>query len=99
MLYEKDLCSGVVDKDRHWWPQVECMVGFAYHYQETNDLRYLTAIENLWKYTEGNLLDIRSGEWYFRVDQQGKPYEEDVVSMWKAPYHTTRACMVINRIL
>ena len=99
LLYEKDLCSGVVDKDRHWWPQVECMVGFAYHYQETNDLRYLTAIENLWKYTEGNLLDIRSGEWYFRVDQQGKPYEEDVVSMWKAPYHTTRACMVINRIL
>lgn len=99
VLYEKDLCTGEIDQDRHWWPQVECMVGLAYQHMLSGDARYLQSIEGIWQYTTKNLLDKYAGEWYFRVDQNGKPYAEDLVSMWKAPYHTTRACMVINEVL
>lgn len=97
VMNEKDQYSGKLDTDRHWWPQVEALIGLDHAYQLTRDLKYLEASLKIWDFTKKHLIDHKHGEWHFRVDDQGKPYEEeDKVSMWKAPYHTSRACIKLN---
>jgi len=97
ILNEKNLLSNEVDNDKHWWPQVEALIGFDYVYRLTKDNSYLEKSVAIWNYIKNNLLDHVHGEWYFRVNDKGEVYkEEDKVSMWKAPYHTTRACIKLN---
>lgn len=99
VLYEKNLTTNKIDRDKHWWPQVEAIIGLKYAHNLTKDQKYLNASYKIWEFTKLNLLDTINGEWFFRVDKNGKVYtEEDKVSMWKAPYHTSRACIEINKL-
>ena len=97
VINEKNLTTNHIDTDRHWWPQVEALIGLKYAYNLNKDEKYLTTSIKIWDFTKKHLIDHKNGEWYFRVDKNGDPYtEEDKVSMWKAPYHTTRACIILN---
>nr|WP_299485633.1 AGE family epimerase/isomerase [uncultured Allomuricauda sp.] len=97
VINEKDSESGHLDTDRHWWPQVEALIGLNYAYRLTENRKHTKCSLSIWEFIKTNILDYQNGEWYFRVDENGKPYEqEDKVSMWKAPYHTTRACILLN---
>ncbi|MBR9854326.1 MAG: N-acylglucosamine 2-epimerase [Algicola sp.] len=94
ILNEKDLKTGSLDTDRHWWPHFEAMVGLLYAYNITQKRKFAEAQQNIWEYAKNNLKDNNNGEWYFRIDQNDVPYKvEDKISMWKAPYHSTRALM------
>lgn len=85
---------GVVDTDRHWWPQIEGMVGFINAYENTENETYLKTAERLWDYTIENLINKEFGEWWWRVDENNIPnLDEDKVGPWKAPYHNGRACI------
>ncbi len=96
VINEKDLATNHTDKDRHWWPQAEAMVGLYYAYEITKKVEYLTALTDIWKYIKDHMIDHKNGEWFFRVDQNNKPYpQEDKVGMWKCPYHNSRACLVL----
>jgi len=100
VINEYHLDTSIKDSDRHWWPQVEALVGLCYTYQLTKDKKYLQTASQIWDFTKKHLIDHKNGEWHFRVDKKGIPYkEEDKVSMWKAPYHTSRSCIVINKLL
>ena len=97
VLNEKNLTTNYVDTDRHWWPQVEALIGLSYanHLKANRD--YISTSIKIWEYTKKHIIDHENGEWFFRVDKNGRPYtEEDKVSMWKAPYHTSRACIMLN---
>nr|WP_299173697.1 AGE family epimerase/isomerase [uncultured Allomuricauda sp.] len=97
VINEKDSESGHLDTDRHWWPQVEALIGLNYAYGLTENRKYKSCSLSIWEFIKKNILDYQNGEWYFRVDENGNPYEqEDKVSMWKAPYHTIRACILLN---
>ncbi|WP_044205686.1 AGE family epimerase/isomerase [Flammeovirga sp. OC4] len=86
--------SGITDTDRHWWPQIEAMVGFINAYENSENEVYLQAAHRLWKYTEAHLINKEFGEWWWRVDENNIPnLEEDKVGPWKAPYHNGRACI------
>ncbi|MBB6461726.1 AGE family epimerase/isomerase [Flammeovirga kamogawensis] len=86
--------SGVTDTDRHWWPQVEAMVGFINAYENTLDEKYLDTAKTLWNYALINIVNHEFGEWWWRVDENNQPnLEEDKVGPWKAPYHNGRACI------
>lgn len=100
VINEKNLNTGKVDTDRHWWPQMEALVGLKYVYELTNDSIYNDAALKIWEFTKNHLIDKVNGEWHFRVDKNGKVYmQEDKVSMWKAPYHNSRACIMMqNRV-
>ncbi|AVR47326.1 N-acylglucosamine 2-epimerase [Christiangramia fulva] len=92
VINEKDLDSGKTDTDRHWWPQVEAMLGLEYAFELTGEDIFRKAERDIWKYTLKHIKDRKHGEWHFRVDENNHPYtSEDKVSMWKAPYHTSRA--------
>jgi mannobiose 2-epimerase len=92
---------GVNDTDKHWWPQAESMVGFLNAYQITKETRFYDASYNCWEFVKENIIDRKNGEWFFRVNKEGKPYysEENKVGPWKAPYHNIRACLEIMRRL
>ncbi len=98
VMNEKNLDTNHLDTDRHWWPQVEALIGLNYVYNLTKEQKYLDNSVNIWNFTKRNLIDRVNGEWFFRVDKNGNPYTgEDKVSMWKAPYHTSRACIILNQ--
>ncbi len=96
VINEKNLKTGETDLDRHWWPQVEAMLGLQYAFNISEDKKYQAAILDIWDFTRNNLIDRQNGEWFFRIDQTNKPYtQEDKLSMWKAPYHNSRALMML----
>ena len=96
VLNELQRNTGELDTDRHWWPQVEAMVGLIYAYRVQPQSKYLDAIYDIWQFTQQHIIDHKAGEWHFRVDENFKPYtDEDKLSMWKCPYHNSRALIVM----
>lgn len=100
LMNEKDLDTGHMDTDKHWWPQAEALVGFFNSYQITKDESYLQYCFRMWDFIQDFIIDHENGEWYWKVDQEGKPYlEDEKIGFWKCPYHNSRACMeMIERI-
>ncbi|WP_029036258.1 AGE family epimerase/isomerase [Salinimicrobium xinjiangense] len=97
VINDKDLDSGATDTDRHWWPQAEAMVGLEYAYQISGEEKFRDALYDIWKFTRENIIDHENGEWFFRIDENYRPYkQEDKLGMWKCPYHNSRACMVLT---
>ncbi len=100
VINAQDSTTGEVDTDRHWWPQIEAMVGLCYIWKITQDELYLDNAMKIWAFTQKHIIDIKHGEWSFRVDSKGVPYEtEDKVGPWKCPYHNSRGLMEILEIL
>ncbi|GAF04108.1 AGE family epimerase/isomerase [Saccharicrinis fermentans] len=89
-----------MDTDKHWWPQAEAMVGLLDAWEMNGNNDYLVAIRKLWVFIKENLMDIEKGEWFWSVDMNGVPnQEEDKVGFWKCPYHNGRALMeIIERL-
>ena len=95
LLYEGDP-SGIIDDDKHWWPQAEGVVGFLNAYEISGDEKFLRSAVDLWDFIEHHIVDKKHGEWFWRVNRQNQPYlEEPKVSEWKSAYHNSRACMEI----
>ncbi|HDQ44929.1 MAG TPA: N-acyl-D-glucosamine 2-epimerase [bacterium] len=91
---------GVVDPNKHWWPQAEAVVGFLNAWQIGGDPRFLDASLNAWRFIQKKLIDRRHGEWFWSVTRDGRVNaHEPKVSPWKCPYHNGRMCMeVIERV-
>ena len=97
VLNETNLSTNHTDTDKHWWPQVEALIGLKFAYKLNPNENYIKTAINIWEYTKKHLIDYKNGEWFFRVSKEGNVYTtEDKVSMWKAPYHTSRACIMLN---
>lgn len=99
LFYEGDE-NGIIDTDKHWWPQAEAMVGFLNAYQLSGEDKFLKAAIKTWSFIEKHIIDKKNGEWHWRVSRDRKPYLTDPkVSEWKSPYHNSRACIeIIKRI-
>ena len=95
-----DSITGHLDTDRHWWPQIEAMVGLLYMWQISSKPLYLQQAWRIWQFTQVSIIDAVHGEWFFRVDALGNPYlEEDKVGPWKCPYHNSRGLIEMLEIL
>ena len=94
IYYESD--GAHFDTDKHWWPQAEAMVGYVNAWQITGKKRYLDEAEKVWNFIDLKIIDRENGEWFWRVDKDGKPYiEEEKTGFWKCPYHNTRALIEV----
>jgi mannobiose 2-epimerase len=92
LLYEAGP-SGIIDSDKHWWPQAEAVVGFLNAYQLSGRQHFLDAAENSWAFIEKYIVDHERGEWFWLVSKAGVPgAEQDKVGPWKCPYHNSRTC-------
>ena len=90
----------VLDRDKHWWPQAEAMVGLIDAWEINKDAKYLLHLQKIWDFIKNHLIDHIHGEWFWRVDGSGHVISsEDKAGFWKCPYHNSRALMeVIRRI-
>lgn len=89
-----------LDTDKHWWPQAEAMVGLQYAYTISKDEKYLHTSTKILNFIQNNIVDKNHGEWFWRVDKNQKLYTSDYkMGMWKAPYHNSRACMILSKNL
>ena len=95
MMNEYDLQSHRLDSDKHWWPQAEAMVGFLNAYQLSDEGYYYDLFLRSWEFTKKFIIDHKNGEWYWRVDREGKHSLQEKAGFWKCPYHNTRACMEV----
>lgn len=98
VLYEFEPKTGILDTDKHWWPQAEALVGLRYAYDITGDDKYLIVSSKIWSFTQQNIIDKTNGEWFWKIDNQGNVSENEYkVGSWKAPYHNSRACMLLSK--
>jgi mannobiose 2-epimerase len=97
---EKKRSTGLLDYDKHWWPQAEGMVGLLNAYQLSGDGKYIAPLFDLWKFINNKIIDHKQGEWYWKVSKDGELFPEDEkVGFWKCPYHNSRACVeMMHRI-
>jgi len=95
LLYEADP-TGIIDTDKHWWPQAEAVVGFLNAYELTGQQRFLNAADRSWAFIDKYIVDHEHGEWFWRVSKSGGPsQEEHKVDPWKCPYHNSRTCFEV----
>lgn len=84
------------DRDKHWWPQAEAVVGFVNAWQISGDKRYIEAAAKTWRFIQEHIIDQQNGEWHWKVDGDRRPCpDEPKVSAWKSFYHNSRFCIEI----
>lgn len=84
--------GGNFDKDRHWWPQAEALVGFLNAYQLSGSEEFLEAALKVWNYILKNLIDHEKGGWYWLISEENKISQKAKINPWKSSYHNSRAC-------
>ncbi|RYY57932.1 MAG: N-acyl-D-glucosamine 2-epimerase [Chitinophagaceae bacterium] len=100
LWYESGDAGQKLVTEKHWWPQAEALVGFVNAWQISNDVAWLEKAMHTWEFIKNHIIDLRSGEWVWGVDQDYQVLSsEDKVGVWKCPYHNARACIeIINRL-
>ena len=98
LMYEGD-AGGVINPDKHWWPQAEALVGLINALQITEDNKYLVLAEKNWQFIKNHLVDSE-GEWHGILRSDGSiDLQEEKAGPWKAPYHNGRAMIeLMNRL-
>jgi mannobiose 2-epimerase len=95
LLYEGN-ASGIIDTDKHWWPQAEAVVAFLNAYQLSGQEQFLVAAGRSWEFIEKFIVDREHGEWFWRVSRAGVPSDKEFkVDPWKCPYHNSRTCFEV----
>lgn len=98
LWYEKG--DGRLVREKHWWPQAEAMVGFLRAWSISGDSRWWEASAKSWDFVKRYIRDPRGKEWYWGVDADHTPMTgQDKAGFWKCPYHNSRACMQVIRLL
>ena len=96
LIYEFFPSENRKDKDKHWWPQAEAVVGYFHAYQLSGDKHFLEAALRSWEFIKKSIIDRKNGEWHWSVNHSGVAQEgEEKAGFWKCPYHNSRACLEI----
>ena len=85
--------KGIINNEKHWWPQAEAVVGFLNAYQISGDEKFLAASLNCWDYIENYIIDKKYGEWFWGIGIINSKLDMEKGGQWKTPYHNGRACM------
>lgn len=98
--YEYDPSTREVDCERHWWVQAESVVGWLSLYKATQDPAAARRATAAFDYVMSHLRDMERGEWFWSVCADNSPNRrDDKAGEWKCPYHNSRMCMEIIKLL
>jgi cellobiose epimerase len=97
LFYEKEVTENHLNKEKHWWPQAEAMVGFFNAWEIGKDEVNLDRSLEAWEFVKNNLLDKKNGEWIWGIGEDGKALEMPKAGFWKCPYHNGRACLELMK--
>ncbi len=94
MIYEKNLDTGHVDTDRHWWVEAETVVGYFSLYRFFGDEAGWQKAVVCWEFIKRRIIDKENGEWFWSLRADGTVNRtDDKAGFWKCPYHNGRMCM------
>lgn len=96
VLNEFSLEDRTLDTEKHHWPQAEAMVGLFDAYELTGKPEYLMDSLRVHRYVRRYFIDSAGGEWYLRIDRDGRELGDEKIGYWKCPYHNARACMELS---
>jgi mannobiose 2-epimerase len=99
MWYEYSKTDHHLNREKHWWPQAEAMVGFLNAYCLTAGESYLRHSLNSWSFIKKNILDAQNGEWFWGIRDDGTMIAKEKAGFWKCPYHNSRACMEVSSMI
>ena len=90
--------DGHLDKDKHWWPQAEMMIGLFNGWEMTGKKSYLDLVEKVWQFIKKEI-KAENGDWFWGRKADGGLMRNEKGGIWKTPYHNGRLCMeYIERI-
>jgi mannobiose 2-epimerase len=99
LMYEGD-DNGIIDRDKHWWPQAEALVGLVNAFQISGDPKYMDKAKSVWAFINEKIVDHENGEWYWSYKADGSINKlDDKAGPWKCPYHNGRAMLELMRRL
>ena len=94
MIYEKNLTTGHIDGDYHWWVQAETVVGYYNLFRYSGDRGALQHSIDCWEFIKRHLTDDVHGEWFWSLRADGSlNRDDDKAGFWKCPYHNGRMCI------
>ena len=94
MIYEKNLTTGHIDGDYHWWVQAETVVGYYNLFRHFGDRGALQHSIDCWEFIKRHLTDDVHGEWFWSLRADGSlNRDDDKAGFWKCPYHNGRMCI------
>jgi cellobiose epimerase len=97
MWYEYDASIPFLNREKHWWPQAEAILGFYNAYQLSAEPLFLEKALGAWNYTKSSIINEQLGEWLWGRDENDMPMKEDIAGFWKCPYHNARAMMQMKK--
>ena len=88
------------DDDKYFWVQAESFAAAALLYQATEDAKYLSFYQALWRYSWDHMVDHRYGAWFRVLRRDNNKYSnEKSAAGAKCDYHTLGACFeVLNQL-
>ncbi len=81
------------EKNKEFWQQAECMIGFLDGALLTGDPKYLDAYENVHRFVMDHVINHKVGEWYPLFDEDNNRVWDYMGHAWKINYHTLRAAI------
>ncbi|MEO9803050.1 MAG: AGE family epimerase/isomerase [Reichenbachiella sp.] len=98
-LFNTGVPGEITDKEKHWWPQAEALVGLINAYKISKLPKLKMAAEKCWLFIQDQIIDREHGEWIWGIDAKGNRMKEDKAGPWKCPYHNGRAMMELIKRL
>jgi len=86
--------------EKQFWQQAEVLIGMLDAYAMFGDEKYWDAFRNVYDFVFSKMVNLEAGgEWFERVDRQGKPKDDALGHAWKICYHTVRSMIETVRRL
>jgi mannobiose 2-epimerase len=86
--------------EKQFWQQAEALIGLLDAALLLQDEKYWRAFRNVYDFVFSRLVAWDAGgEWYERVDREGRPLDASLGHGWKVCYHTGRSMIEAIRRL
>jgi len=79
------------ERNKEFWQQAECLIGFLDAFLIFRDERYLDAYENIHRFVMDVMVNHGVGEWFPLFDENNNLLWDHMAHAWKINYHTLRA--------
>lgn len=81
----------VYDREKEFWQQCECLIGFLDAYRFLKDEKFIKAYENVHRFMLDKMAHHEVGELWPLMTRQGVPIWTHMSHSWKINYHSVRA--------
>ena len=81
--------------EKVWWPNAEALAAYASVYRSSGDEFFLKEFMEQHEYCRKYFYDAAYGEWYERLEYDGRVKNSDKGTPWKCAFHLVRALVFV----